>query len=151
MLFLKHYIEFASRLTLVTKYVNNFKDESEYVLELPHEIIMMIFHEFYKVLVAKEVIYNKLRWSINCEICLCFNWSFNLIKLNTNFTSYPNMTYNKLMVCKNGCNYKLKCGHIIHIHIKSYDIKTMNLKCKFCDHTEKKYKSLFGKHWDEYY
>ena len=42
MSFLKHFIDFSTRLTLVTKYVNSFKDESEYILELPNEIKMMI-------------------------------------------------------------------------------------------------------------
>lgn len=144
---LKHFIYFATRLTIVIKFINIGKNEDEYELVIPRELTLMIYNKFYKVLIAKEIIYNKLRWTLNCEECLQFNWIIKLSKIPCYADDYYIENYSEhydKLVCKNGCNYKLNCGHNIIIYPEDYIDKIMDIECEICENYEIKKNIWYG-------
>lgn len=135
---LSQFAKYYTRLNLVIKFINDSKSEDEYELAIPDELIFKIYCDFYKVLIAKEVIYSYFRWSLNCEECLIFNWKFNLLEINAFYyddfydgTDYYDGFPTKL-VCKAGCNYKLKCGHNTTIYPHQLNRTRFYIVCEIC-------------------
>ena len=42
----------------------------------------------------------------------------------------------KKLVCKKGCNFKLKCNHICKVYPLQLEEESIKLNCNICNHSE---------------
>ena len=134
-MFLRHFIDFSIQLNLILKYINKDIKDTTLEIDIPNEIKLLIWNQFYKVLVSKEIIVNVLSKCFNCEECKHLDWKTRFINIDS--CSYgafvPLCCFKK--VCKNSCNIMLKCGHSITLPYYKFEIDIITIDCKIC-HTK---------------
>ena len=134
-MFLQHFIDFSIKLNLILKYINKDIQDKTLNIYIPNEIKLLIWHQFYKVLVSKEIIVNVLGRGFQCDECKHIDWKTRFRDINacSDGRFGPICCYKT--VCKNSCNIMLKCGHTIILPYYEFEIDIITLDCEIC-HTK---------------
>ena len=108
-MFLQHFIDFSIKLNLILKYINqDIQDKNKYI-NIPNEIKLIIWHQFYKVLVSKEVIVNVLGKGFKCDECDHLDWKTRFRKIiGCSDGAFDRECCCYKRVCRNSCNIILK-------------------------------------------
>ena len=112
-MFLQHFIDFSIKLNLILKYINKDIQDKTLNIYIPNEIKLLIWHQFYKVLVSKEIIVNVLGKGFECYECKHLDWitRFRNINACSDGVYDPPCCYK--LVCKD--SFMLKPHHILFL------------------------------------
>lgn len=149
-MFLQHFIDFSIKLNLILKYINKDIQDETLNIYIPNEIKLLMWHQFYKVLVSKEIIVNVLGKGFKCDECKHLDWKTRFRNINgcSDGAFGPPCCYKR--VCRNSCNIMLKCGHSITLPYYEFEEDIIIIECEICHIKEKRNNIWWGLSIKEY-